>query len=474
MALWSGRFEQSVGEFTQRFGASLEVDKQMYAQDIQGSIAHAKMLAKQGIISRSDFAHIEVGLLEIENQIRQGRFRYDVNDEDIHMAVEGELTEDIGAAGQRLHTGRSRNDQVATDTRLWAKKLVDGLMAENYSLRKVILRAAHKNHDTVMPGYTHMQHAQPVLFSHHLMAYFWMFTRDFKRLRDAYTAADVNPLGSAALAGTTYPLDRNYTTALLGFDRPTPNSMDAVSDRDYLLDLLYACSVSMMHLSRLCEEIVIWSTTEFGFITLSDSYSTGSSIMPQKKNPDFAELTRGKTGRVYGDLVALLTTMKSLPLAYNKDLQECKEGPLDAARTLRDCMICMAGMIDTWTVHADRMREEASLGFTAATDVADYLAKRDVPFRKAHEIVGELVLYCEKHKKGLEDLTLKEFKAASSLFDKDIVGELDPEDITRARTTYGGTGHEAVRAQMREASKVLSRDRRMVKVMRAKSAGSEG
>ena len=473
MALWSGRFEQSVDEFTQRFGASLPIDKYMYRQDIRGSIAHAKMLGKQGVLSRSDVEHIEVGLLEIQNQIDQGHFKFDVNDEDIHMSVERELTEDIGAAGQRLHTGRSRNDQVATDTRLWAKDLLDGLMAENYSLRKVILRAAHKNFGVVMPGYTHMQHAQPVLFSHHLLAYFWMFTRDFKRLHDAYVAADACPLGAAALAGTTYPLDRQYTSDLLGFDHPIPNSMDAVSDRDYLLDLLYACSVSMMHLSRLCEEIVTWSTTEFGFITLSDSYSTGSSIMPQKKNPDFAELTRGKTGRVYGDLFALMTTMKSLPLAYNKDLQECKEGPLDAVKTLRDCMICMEGMIDTWTVHSHAMLAEAGLGFTAATDVADYLAKRGMPFRKAHEIVGELVLYCEKHKVGLEDLTLEEFRKFSPLFGRDVVGTLDPEKIAEARNTYGGTGHHAVRLQMHEASKALKRDRATVKRMRAKSKGTD-
>ena len=468
MALWSGRFEQSVSEFTQRFGASLEVDKNMYRQDIAGSIAHAKMLARQGVISQSDFEHIEVGLLEIAHQIDQGRFKYDINDEDIHMAVEGELIDDIGAAGQRLHTGRSRNDQVATDIRLHAKSMLLTLMAENYSLRKVITRAARKYFGVVMPGYTHLQHAQPVLFSHHLLASFWMFTRDFKRLHDAYQAADVNPLGSAALAGTTYPLDRFYTTELLGFDRPAPNSMDAVSDRDYLLDLESACSMSMLHLSRLCEEIILWSTTEFGFITLSDSYSTGSSIMPQKKNPDFAELTRGKTGRVIGDLVGLLVTMKSLPLAYNKDLQECKEGAIDAFDTLRDSMICMEGMIDTWTVHDDVMLKEAGLGFTAATDVADYLAKRGVPFRKAHEIVGELVLYCEKHQKGLEDLTLKEFKQASPVFKDDIVGELDPEAIARARTTYGGTGHDAVREQLREASRTLKRDRRVVKAIREK------
>lgn len=466
MALWSGRFEQSVSEFTQRFGASLPIDKKMYKQDIEGSIAHAKMLAKQGVISQSDFEHIEVGLLEIRHQIDTGNFEWDINDEDIHMAVESSLIDDIGSAGQRLHTGRSRNDQVATDIRLYAKDLAKNLMSENYSLRKVILRAARKNFGVVMPGYTHMQHAQPVLFSHHLLAYFWMFTRDFARLHAAFVAADANPLGSAALAGTTYPLDRQYTTELLGFDHAIPNSMDAVSDRDYLLDLDYACAVSMMHLSRLCEEIVTWSTTEFGFITLSDSYSTGSSIMPQKKNPDFAELTRGKTGRVYGNLMALLTTMKSLPLAYNKDLQECKEGAVDSYETLRDAMICMEGMIDTWDVHAHRMQDEAGQGFTAATDVADYLAKRGVPFRKAHEIVGELVLYCEKHKVGLEDLTLEEFQKASPLFGADVVKDLDPVGIARARTTYGGTGHAAVRQQLHEASRTLKHDRRIAKQVR--------
>ncbi len=470
MALWSGRFEQSVSAFTQRFGASLPIDKKMYKQDIAGSIAHAKMLAKQGILSESDAEHIEVGLIEIEHQIDTGAFKWDINDEDIHMAVESALTDDIGSAGARLHTGRSRNDQVATDIRLYAKELLFGLIRENYSLRKVILRAARKYFGVVMPGYTHMQHAQPVLFSHHLLAYFWMFTRDFKRLMDAYGASDANPLGSAALAGTTYPLDRFYTTELLGFDHPIPNSMDAVSDRDYLLDLEYACSVSMMHLSRLCEEIITWSTTEFGFVTLSDAYSTGSSIMPQKKNPDFAELTRGKTGRVIGDLMSLLVTMKGLPLAYNKDLQECKEGAVDAAETLRDCMICMEGMIDTWEVHSHQMLAEAGQGFTAATDVADYLAKHGLPFRKAHEIVGELVLYCEKHGVGLEDLTLEEFQKFSPLFARDIASDLDPEGIARARNTYGGTGHDAVRLQLHEASKRLKRDRRQAKTLRDKHA----
>ena len=458
MALWGGRFEKGVDAFTQEFGASLEVDKNMAAQDIAGSRAHARMLAKQGIISAEDQAAIDAGLADIASQIEDGTFVWDVNDEDVHMAVEGALTRSIGAAGGRLHTGRSRNDQVATDIRLLAKDLCDQLLAGNVALRRVLLEAAEKNLDVVMPGYTHLQHAQPVLLSHHLLAYFWMFSRDFTRLAAARVAADANPLGAAALAGTTYPLDRECTTELLGFSRTIPNSLDAVSDRDYLLDLEYACAVGMMHLSRLCEEIVLWSSTEFGFITLSDAYSTGSSIMPQKKNPDFAELTRGKTGRVYGDLMALLTTMKSLPLAYNKDLQECKEGPLDAARTLSDCMEIAAGMVETWTVNADVMLAQAGTGFSAATDVADYLAKKGMPFREAHRVVGELVLYCEKHGKGLEDLTAEEFAAASPLFEEDIARDLDPAGIANARVTYGGTGHDAVVVQLDEARETLEKD----------------
>ena len=458
MALWGGRFEKGVDQFTQEFGASLEVDKNMAAHDIAGSRAHARMLAEQGIISTEDQAAIDAGLADIARQIEEGTFVWDVNDEDVHMAVEGALTRNIGVAGGRLHTGRSRNDQVATDIRLLAKDLCEELMVGNVELRRVLLDAAAQNLDVVMPGYTHLQHAQPVLLSHHLLAYFWMFTRDYVRLAAARDAADANPLGAAALAGTTYPLDRERTTELLGFGRTIPNSLDAVSDRDYLLDLEYACAVSMMHLSRLCEEIVLWSSTEFGFITLSDSYSTGSSIMPQKKNPDFAELTRGKTGRVYGDLMALLTTMKSLPLAYNKDLQECKEGPLDAARTLSDCMEIAAGMIETMTVNADVMLAQAGTGFSAATDVADYLAKKGMPFREAHRVVGELVLYCEKNGKGLEDLTAEEFAEASPLFGPDIARDLDPAGIANARVTYGGTGHEAVVVQLDEARGTLASD----------------
>lgn len=458
MALWSGRFEKGVSEFTQEFGASLPVDKAMYHQDIAGSRAHARMLAAQGVISQEDADAIVSGLAEIEKTIEEGNFVFDINDEDIHMSIEKVLTQNIGDAGARLHTGRSRNDQVITDTRLYAKMLAEDLMHDVNSLRAALIKAARENMGTILPGYTHMQHAQPVLLSHHFMAYFWMFTRDFARLKQAYDAANVNPLGSAALAGTTYPLDRAMTTEELGFASMIPNSLDAVSDRDFLLDLDYACSVAMIHLSRLSEEIILWSTSEFGFITLADEYSTGSSIMPQKKNPDFAELIRGKSGRVVGDLMALLTTMKSLPLAYNKDLQEDKEGVIDACKTLHDCLVCMEGMISTMKINADAMRAQSKKGYLAATDVADYLAKKGLPFRKAHEIVGHLVLLCDKRSCDLDDLSLEDFKNASDLFEADITGALDLESIVAARTTYGGTGNSVVADQIELGAQKLADD----------------
>ena len=458
MALWSGRFTEDVSEFTQRFGASLPVDKQLYAQDIAGSKAHARMLGVQGIIPADDVEAICAGLDRIQARIEADDFPFDINDEDIHMSIEKALIADIGEAGARLHTGRSRNDQVVTDTRLFARDRATDLMRANVDLRWALVDVAKRHFSTILPGYTHMQHAQPVFLSHHMLAYAWMFARDFKRLAAARDAADVCPLGSAALAGTTYPLDRRMTASSLGFSDVTPNSLDAVSDRDFLLDLSYAASVSCVHLSRLAEEIVLWSTSEFGFITLSDAYSTGSSIMPQKKNPDFAELIRGKTGRVVGDLVALLVTLKSLPLAYNKDLQEDKEGAIDAARTLEDCYTCMTGMISTMQVNDDAMRAQVNKGYLAATDVADYLAKKGLPFRRAHEIVGHLVLLCDQRGCGLEDLTLDDFKAESDLFEADITGALDAESIADARTTEGGTGRLAIAAQMASVEERLHLD----------------
>ena len=458
MALWSGRFTEDVSEFTQRFGASLPVDKQLYEQDIDGSIAHARMLGVQGIIPADDVEAIVNGLERIRERIAAGDFVFDVNDEDIHMAIEKQLIADIGEAGARLHTGRSRNDQVVTDTRLFAKQRATDLMRANVALRRALLEQATQNFDVILPGYTHLQHAQPVFLPHHLLAYAQMFQRDFKRLAAAREAADVSPLGSAALAGTTYPLDRRMTAASLGFSSITANSLDAVSDRDFLLDLSYAASVSCIHLSRLAEEIVLWSTSEFGFITLSDAFSTGSSIMPQKKNPDFAELIRGKSGRVVGDLVQLLVTLKALPLAYNKDLQEDKEGAIDAARTLEDCCTCMTGMIETLTVNADAMRASAGQGYLAATDVADYLAKKGLPFRRAHEIVGHLVLLCEQRGCGLEDLALEDFQNESDLFEDDIVDMMDLAAIADARTTEGGTGRAAIAAQLSATQAALDED----------------
>ncbi len=457
-ALWGGRFEDAPAEFTQEFGASLPVDKRMWESDIAGSKAHAKMLAKQGIISEKDAEDIRSGLDDIARQIEDGSFDFEIEDEDIHMSIERNLTEAIGAAGGRLHTGRSRNDQVATDTRLHSKKLARGLMHQLLDIRGALLEVATREFGVVMPGYTHMQKAQPVLFSHHMLAYYWMFTRDFVRVRAAYDAADVLPLGSAALAGTTYPLDRDFVADELGFSEVSKNSMDAVSDRDFLLDLTYACSVAMMHLSRMCEEFIYWSSNEFQFIRLSDAYSTGSSIMPQKKNPDFAELIRGKTGRVYGDLMGLLTTLKGLPLAYNKDMQEDKEGVFDAVDTLSDSLVVMTGMIRTMTVNADAMRKGAHGGFMAATDLADYLVGKGMPFRDAHAVVGRLVLECEKQGKTLQELSVDELKQADPLFDAGALDAVDIDKIVARRITAGGTGHDAVKVQLDQARERLAAD----------------
>jgi argininosuccinate lyase len=451
-AMWGGRFEESPSEFTNAFGASLPVDQRMWKADITGSKAHATMLGRQGVISAQDVKEICAGLDDVAAKIEAGQFEFDIHDEDIHMSVERNLTENIGDAGGRLHTGRSRNDQVATDTHLHCKVLASSLMDSVMNLRGVLLQKAQDNFGVVMPGYTHMQKAQPVLFSHHMLAYYWMFARDFVRLRAAYDAADVMPLGSAALAGTTFPLDRDFTASELGFSSIYPNSMDAVSDRDFLLDLIYACSVTMMHLSRLCEELIYWSSDEFRFIRMSDAYSTGSSIMPQKKNPDFAELIRGKTGRVYGDLVQLLTVMKALPLAYNKDMQEDKEGVFDAVDTLGDSLVVMTGMISTMTVNADRMRAGAHGGFMAATDLADYLVGKGMPFRDAHAVVGKLVLDCEKAGRTLQELTAEELAKVDPLFGEDAPAAVDIDTVVSRRTTAGGTGHEAVKVQLEQAS----------------------
>ena len=455
---WGGRFEKPPAKFLAEFGNSLPVDKRMWAEDIRGSIAHARMLAKQGVISEEDADAIEAGLSAIYREIKGGTFSWDLADEDVHMAIERVLTDRIGPAGARLHTGRSRNDQVATDTRLFAKRAAAELAGGAIELRRVLVGLAEKNAAVVMPGYTHLQKAQPVLFAHHALAYAQMLARDFTRLRHAHAAADVLPLGSAALAGTTYPLDRHYVAARLGFSAVSENSMDAVSDRDFLLDLVYACAVCQVHLSRLAEEIVLWSSEEFGFVTLDDEFSTGSSIMPQKKNPDFAELVRGKTGRVVGDLTSLLVTLKGLPLAYNKDMQEDKEPAFDAIDTLAASLRAMAGMLATMRVNEARMRAGAQGGFMAATDLADYLVGKGVPFREAHEVVGKLVLACEREGKTLQDLTAEEFASHAAEFGPDVLDAVDIEKVVSRRATYGGTGHEAVRVQLADAADALAAD----------------
>ena len=460
MALWSGRFTENVSEFTQRFGASLPIDKALYAQDIAGSKAHARMLGEQGVISKDDVALIERGLDNIKDRIEAGNFPFDINDEDIHMSIEKALIQDIGEAGARLHTGRSRNDQVITDTRLFAKKRCGDLMRANLALRHELVEQAEKNFDVILPGYTHMQHAQPVLLSHHLLAYAWMLSRDFTRLVAARDAADVNPLGSAALAGTTYPLDRRMTADELGFSSVTQNSLDAVSDRDFLLDLLYACTVSSIHLSRLAEEIVLWSTTEFGFITLSDAFSTGSSIMPQKKNPDIAELTRGKSGRLIGDLTGLLATLKGLPTAYARDLQEDKEAVFDQVDTLEVLLPAFTGMVATMVFDKERLEAEAPTGFALATDIAEWLVKNGVPFRHAHELSGACVKIAEDRGQELWDLTDEDFINVFKDFlpaDKapQVREVLSTEGSVSARNGKGGTSPLRVREQIVSAKTTI-------------------
>ena len=457
--LWGGRFSAAPSGELERFGASLPFDKRMWRQDIRGSKAHAAMLAHQGIISEEDAQAIRAGLDAIAAEIEAGSFVFDVDrDEDIHMAIERVLTERIGAAGGRLHTGRSRNDQTAVDTHMIARDLADEILAAIAKMQGVVLSRAEDELGTVMPGYTHMQPAQPVLLSHHLLAYFWMLNRDFARVSAARAAANMCPLGAAAMAGTTYPLDRAMTAEALGFAAPVPNSMDAVSDRDYLLDLIYACTVCQVHLSRLCEELVLWSSAEFGFVEMDDAHSTGSSIMPQKKNPDFAELVRGKSGRVVGDLMGLITTVKGTPLTYDKDLQEDKEPLFDAADTLLGSLMACTGMLATCTFKRERLREASHEGYMAATDLADYLVGKGLPFRSAHEVVGRIVGDCVREGVTLQELTTNQLRSYSELFDEGAHEALDIDNIVRRRTTYGGTGHDAVAVQLTEAKAAYERN----------------
>ena len=436
--MWGGRFSTETDALAAGFHSSITFDSRLYRVDIQGSMAHARMLGKTGIIPQEDAEQIISGLQDILDDIDSGLISFSLHDEDIHMNVERLLTERIGEAGKRLHTGRSRNDQVALDVRMFLIETSDELTGLCKALMNALCDIASENLHTIMPAYTHLQKAQPTTLAHHLMAYAEMLLRDCVRFQNARTAADMMPLGSGALCATTYPLDRQMVAGELGFADITHNSMDAVSDRDCVLDFIYACSVCAMHLSRLSEEIVLWSTGEFAFISLSDAYSTGSSIMPQKKNPDMAELIRGKTGRVYGDLMTLLTVMKGLPLAYNKDMQEDKEALFDAYDTMAACLPVMTGMLRTAEWRTDNMRAGAGRGFTNATDAADYLVRKGLPFRDAHEVVGRLVLHCEQHSKALSDLSLLELKQLSPLFSEDVYEALSLEACVKRRAVLGG------------------------------------
>lgn len=448
-ALWAGRFSAVPEGELERFGASLPFDQRLWREDIAGSIAHATMLGRQGVLAAEDVDAIVASLRQIAAECEAGTFEFDVaRGEDIHMAIERVLTERIGPAGGRLHTGRSRNDQSVTDTRLYAKRAASQLAGAAHELAATLLEVAKAHPAAVMPGYTHLQPAQPVLFSHHMLAYVWMLCRDVHRFAGAAAACDANPLGAAALAGTTYPLDRHLTSDLLGFAAPIPNSMDAVSDRDFLCDVVYAASMCQMHLSRLCEELVLWSTAEFAFIEMDDAHATGSSIMPQKKNPDFAELVRGKTGRVYGDLIALLTTLKGLPLTYDKDLQEDKEPLFDAFDTVLGGLHAVRGMVATMQVKEERMAASAGEGYMAATDLADYLVGQGMPFRQAHAVVGALVAQCIARGVTLQELTASDLAAVNPAFGKDAPSWAAIENVVARRTTFGGTAPEAVAAQM--------------------------
>ena len=459
--MWGGRFTKAEEKNALDFNASISYDCRMYREDIAGSIAHAKMLAAHGIISKEDQEKITKGLLSIKKEIDEGTFTFSVELEDIHMNIEKRLTEEIGDAGARLHTARSRNDQCALDLHMYMKRNIARLSEKLIAVLEALLAASKKYQDVILPGYTHMQRAQPVLFAHHMLAYFAMLERDFKRLEDCYDMCDMSPIGACALAGTTYPTHPEEEANDLHFASVYGNSLDAVSDRDYLLQFLSFASICAMHLSRLSEEFIYWSTSEFQFIELDDGYSTGSSIMPQKKNPDMCELIRGKTGRVYGHLIGLLTVMKGLPLAYDKDMQEDKEGVFDALDTLYFALDIYAGMISTMTVNGDHTRQVLESDFSNATDMADYLAKKGLPFRQAHAVVGNAVHYCIEHHKVLLDLSMEEFRSMSPLFEEDIKEALSIENCVKNRESYGGTGPKSVERQQTHAGDMIAKMKEM-------------
>ena len=453
--LWGGRFEGTVEDWVEQFGASISFDHQLAKFDLMGSLAHVQMLGQTGILSLEEAEQIQDGLQALLRDLEAGELHFDIANEDIHMNMEVLLTEKIGPLAGKLHTARSRNDQVATDMHLYLKEQLGHVLDKLANLNSVLLDLAEKHVETIMPGYTHLQHAQPISFAHHLMAYYNMFQRDSERFAFNLKHTDLSPLGAAALAGTTFPIDRQLSSDLLGFQHPYTNSLDAVSDRDFILEFLSNASILMMHMSRFCEEIINWCSFEYQYISLSDSFSTGSSIMPQKKNPDMAELIRGKTGRVYGNLLGLLTVMKSLPLAYNKDLQEDKEGMFDTVETILNSLDVLAGMLSSMQVNKAKMQQSTENDFSNATELADYLAEKGLPFREAHEIVGKLVLDSIKHGKNIQDWDLEELQVYHPLIEEDIYIYLRPETAVQRRNSLGGTGFEQVKYQIEQAKKEL-------------------
>lgn len=455
--LWGGRFTKETNQLVEKFTASIEFDQKLALEDIEGSLAHVEMLGSCGIIPAEDVEQIKKGLTSIREKVLNHEVSFSVEDEDIHMNIERMLIEEIGPVGGKLHTGRSRNDQVATDMHLYLRNQTKEIIELIRFVQEAIISQAKQHVETILPGYTHLQRAQPISFAHHLLAYFWMLERDKERLQDSLKRINWSPLGAGALAGTTFPIDRQFSAKQLGFETVYPNSLDAVSDRDFILEFLSIASILMMHISRLSEELVLWSSQEFQFVELDDSFCTGSSIMPQKKNPDVPELLRGKTGRVYGNLIGLLTTLKGLPLAYNKDLQEDKEGMFDTVETLAGSLQLLAPMIETMTVKRENMYKAVSQDYSNATDLADYLAGKGIPFREAHEIIGRIVLYAIQHDKYLLDLSLGEYRNFSGAFEEDIFEVLQPKNVVAARNSYGGTGFSQVETQLNLAIEKLEK-----------------
>ena len=466
--LWGGRFSKMTDEMINEFQASIGFDRRMYREDIAGSLAHAAMLAKVGILSEEDRAAIEKGLKDILAQIEHGNFDFSVALEDIHMNIEKRLTDAIGDAGSRLHTARSRNDQVALDTHLFVRHAVVDVMAHIRALQQALTESAAQHRDVIMPGYTHLQRAQPILFSHHLMAYFGMLARDFERFQGVYARTDIMPLGAGALAGTTLPIDRQFVAQRLHFERIYTNSLDAVSDRDYILEFLSAASILMVHLSRLSEEIILWCSREFSFVELDDAHCTGSSMMPQKKNPDVSELVRGKTGRVVGHLMAMLMAVKGLPLAYNKDLQEDKEGLFDAIDTVKFSLAVYAQLIRGMKLREDVMRHAVEADYSNATDLADYLVRKGLPFRKAHAVAGQAVAQCIARGIYLAELPIADYQQLSPLFAEDIYDAISPETCVSCRNSYGGTSYEQAEMQLEAAKNLMTEEERMISVLTEK------